>query len=125
MGEGWAQRLLAWEWRGVQLVAEISRAKYYVRLPGREILAHAEVRAPGGRYRVDVGSFASMGLARAACERDAERRCRRDREERPAGDVRIAPNRRRPGKADKGRKMPAGNYRPRGTAVPVVVGDEG
>jgi hypothetical protein len=55
------------------------------------------------------------GLARAACERDAQLRCRRDVEDRGPVDVRIARDGRRvrPGKADKGRELGVGNYRPR------------
>jgi hypothetical protein len=30
----------------------------------------------GGRCRVEIGSFGSVGAAQAACERDAERRAR-------------------------------------------------
>jgi hypothetical protein len=79
MGErGWAQRLLSWSWAGARVEsAEVSRAKYFVRAEPHEITAHAEVRDPGGRYRVDLGSFATVALARAACEADAQRWCRR------------------------------------------------
>jgi hypothetical protein len=88
---GWAQNLLTWAWRGVQLEAEISAARYVIRGHGREILAHAELRDLGGRRRADIGSFSSVSAARAACEADAERRCRReDARERPPIGVAIS-----------------------------------
>ena len=71
---GWPQNLLTWTWRGVQLEAAISRARYFVRSERREVLAWAEVRETDGRHRVDIGSFPSVSAAQAACERDAERR---------------------------------------------------
>ncbi len=78
MGDGWAQQLLAWRAAGPALLtAEVSRALYFVASGPHEVLAHAEVREWGGRRRVEIGSFASVGEAQAACERDAERRCRR------------------------------------------------
>jgi hypothetical protein len=94
MGDrGWAGELLSWRWRGRHLEAEISRVRYFIRGEAHEIAAWGEVRDPSGRYRVEIGSFPSVGAARAACERDAAARCRRDREERPV-DVRISPGRR-------------------------------
>ena len=80
MGErGWAQRLLEWRWVGARVeCAEVSRAKYFVRAEPHEITAHAEVRDPGGRYRVELGSHRTVALARAACEKDAAARCRRE-----------------------------------------------
>ena len=122
MGDrGWARQLLTWSWRGALLVSEISTARYFVRCERCETTAWAELRDPSGRRRIEIGSFRSVTLARAACERDAVARCRREREERapvdavlrPSKDVRISPNRRRAGKADKGRELPAPNYRPR------------
>jgi hypothetical protein len=134
-GNGWAGRLLSWSVAGPLLTAEVSRARYFIRAERHEVLAHAEVRDLGGRYRIDIGSFPSVCAARAACERDAERRCRRDREAEATAqagggpvDVRIAPGRRGERKkqqelasplrsggneAGKGRELPAGNYRPR------------
>jgi hypothetical protein len=50
--------------------------RYFVRGDPGEVVAWGEVRDPGGRYRVEVGSFATAALARAACERDAQRRRR-------------------------------------------------
>jgi hypothetical protein len=114
---GWAQRLLEWRWSGSLLSAEISCARYFIRCDWHEALAWGEVRDPGGRYRVEVGSFPSVGLARGACERDAERRLRRDRDERGPVDVRISRGRgHSPGRraqAGKGRELPGANYRPR------------
>jgi hypothetical protein len=80
MGEcGWAQRLLEWRWVGARVeCAEVSRAKYFVRAEPHEITAHAEVRDPGGRYRVELGSHRTVALTRAACEKDAAARCRRE-----------------------------------------------
>jgi hypothetical protein len=72
---GWAQNLLTWRWEGLQLTAEVSRAKYFIRGERHEVLAHAEVRDLGGRRRSEIGSFPSVALARAACEADAVRRC--------------------------------------------------
>jgi hypothetical protein len=96
MGDrGWARVLLKWTWRGVHLEAEVSRARYFIRGDRHEAVAWAEVREPGGRYRVEVGSFRSVGDARAVCERDAERRCRRAAEERGGVDVRISRSARR------------------------------
>ena len=78
MGEGWAQWLLTWRSAGPALLtAEVSRARYFVASGPHEVLAHAEVREEDGRRRVEIGSFARVGEAQAACERDAERRCRR------------------------------------------------
>jgi hypothetical protein len=116
---GWAGRLLEWRACGPQLLeAEISVARYFVRGDRHEVIAWAEVRDPCGRYRIDIGSFSSVGAAQAACERDAVARCRREGEERPAVDVRISAGRRaRPGKAEKGRELPGGNYRPREAVV--------
>ena len=39
----WASALLVWEWRGVQLQAEISRCRYFCRAHGREVLAWCEL----------------------------------------------------------------------------------
>jgi hypothetical protein len=88
---GWAGDLLSWRWSGAVLTAEVSAARYVIRGERHEVLAHAEVRDPGGRYRVEIGSFASAALARAACERDVQLRVRREGEERGPVDVRIAP----------------------------------
>jgi hypothetical protein len=67
---GWAGELLSWSWRGVQLEAEVSRARYFIRAGRHEVVAWCEVREACGRCR----SFRSVGEARAACERDAGRR---------------------------------------------------
>jgi hypothetical protein len=66
---------------------------------------------------VEVGSFGSVGEARAACEKDAVARCRREREERPAVDVRIAPNRRGPTKNAKTSQSVAQTARQRAAMV--------
>jgi hypothetical protein len=128
--ERFAQQLLVWTWRGVQLEASISRCAYYVRASGRyEVLAWAEVCDVGGRYRIEIGSFPSVAAARAVCEADAQRRCAREQEERPPVSVAIgrvrggAPRGNRNAakyKAGKGRELPGGNYRPRD---PVVARD--
>jgi hypothetical protein len=76
----WAQQLLSWEWRGNELRAEISRAKYFVRGERREVLAWCELRDVSGGRRCDVGSFPSVAAAKAACDLHAAARCRRDRE---------------------------------------------
>jgi hypothetical protein len=108
---GWAQNLLTWRWEGLQLTAEVSRAKYFLRSERHEVLAWCEVRDLDGRRRVEIGSFPSVALARVACERDAAARCRQDPAERPPVDVRISPGR-RAAKAGKGRELGAPNYRP-------------
>src|SRR5258708_5382354 len=96
MGDcGWAARLLEWHWAGRRWEAEVSVARYVVVGLRHEALAHAEVRDRSGRYRVEIGSFPTVALAREAAERDAQLRCRRDREERVGVDVRISPGRRR------------------------------
>jgi hypothetical protein len=73
----WAWNLLSWRDAGASLTAEVPRARYFVRSEPYEITAHAEVRDPAGRYRADLGSFATVALAQAACEADAQRWCRR------------------------------------------------
>jgi hypothetical protein len=79
----------------VQLEAGIARAKYFIRGERHEVIAWTKLRDLDGRRRVEIGSFRSVGEARAACEREAQLRCRRDSEERPAAvDVRISPSRR-------------------------------
>jgi|SRR5262245_29555863 len=87
----WAGELLQWVWRGRLLEGSIARAKYVIAVQPHEVLAHVELRDVGGRRRAEIGSFASVGEARAACERDAVARCRRDREERGPVPVRISP----------------------------------
>ena len=78
MAGGRAQRLLAWRGAGAALLtAEVARARYFVRVDAHEVVAWAEVPEADGRHRIDIGSFASVGKAQAACEQDAERRCRR------------------------------------------------
>jgi hypothetical protein len=118
MGErGWAARLLEWGWDGALLRAEVSVGRYYIRGERHEVVAWGELRDVGGRHWIEIGSFASVGAARAACERDAVARCRREREDRGPVDVRIAAGRRRaqmsPCEAAKGRELGGGNYRPR------------
>ena len=76
MRDRWAQDLLCWRWAGLQVEAEISRCRYFVRGERHEVLAWAELRDISGVRRVEIGSFASVALARAACEADAERRVR-------------------------------------------------
>ena len=73
---------MTWSWRGVQLEAGITRAKYFIRGEQHEVIVWAELRDLDGRRRVEIGSFRSVGEARAACEREAQLRCRRDSEER-------------------------------------------
>jgi hypothetical protein len=90
---GWARQLLTWSWAGPVLTATISAARYFIRVERHEVLAWAELRDLAGRYRVEVGSFPSVALARAACERDAERRCRRSEDDRGPVNVWIAPGR--------------------------------
>jgi hypothetical protein len=68
--------LLVWRGEGQLLTAEVARVKYFAVSAPHEVIAHADVRELGGRRRVEIGSFGSVGEARAACERDAERRCR-------------------------------------------------
>jgi hypothetical protein len=75
---GRAANLLTWTWRGSLLEAAISRARYFITAERHEVPARAEVRELDGRQRVDVGSFPTVALAQAACERNAQRRCRRD-----------------------------------------------
>jgi hypothetical protein len=95
MGErGGAGNLLSWRRAGASLTAEVSRARYFIRAEPHEITAHAEVRDAGGRSRADLGSFATVALAQAACEADALRWCRRGPLAGGPVDVRIAPGRR-------------------------------
>ena len=75
---GWAADLLSWRQAGGSLTAEVSRARYFVRAEAHEITAHAEVRDLGGRYRIEIGTYPTVALARAACEKDAAARCRRE-----------------------------------------------
>jgi hypothetical protein len=92
---GWAGALLSWRRVGSSLTAEISRARYFVRTEAHEITAHAEVRDPGGRYRVDLGSHATVALARSACEQDAAARCRLEPVVGGPVDMRISAGRER------------------------------
>ena len=92
--ERFAGELLSWGWSGAVLVAEISAARYVIRGERHEVLAHAELRDVGGRRRIEIGSFATVSAARAACELHAAALCRRE-DERPAIDVRIARGRTR------------------------------
>ena len=89
----WAQRLLEWQRLGPRLEAEISGAKYFVFESLYEVIAWAEVRDWGGRYRQDVGVFGNLPEAQQACELDAQRRLRREEDRGPV-DVRIASGRR-------------------------------
>jgi hypothetical protein len=74
MREPRAGRLLEWQKVGAQLTAEVSAARYFI-FPGRfETVAWCELRELDGRGRVEVGAFASLREAQAACERDAQRR---------------------------------------------------
>jgi hypothetical protein len=96
MGErGWARVLLSWRWAGSLLTAEISAARYFIRCDRHEAVAWAELCDVDGRRRAEVGSFRSVAEARAACERDAVARCRREREERGPVSVAISPGHRR------------------------------
>ena len=131
MGDcGWASALLSWGWRGALLVSEISTARYFVRCDRCETTAWAELRDPGGRRRVEIGSFGSVALARAACERDAARRCRRDGADGDVDvrvDVRVSPGRRRGAgrEANKGRELAGVNYRPRAPGAVAPARDVG
>jgi hypothetical protein len=87
---GWAGRLLSWRWTGSLLMAEISAARYFIRGDPHEAIAWAEARDVDGRRRIEIGTFGSVSAARGACELDAQRRCLRAQEERPAVDVRIS-----------------------------------
>ena len=90
MGDrAWAGALLMWKWRGLQLQAEVSRCRYFVRAHGREVLAWCEVRDVSGGRRCEIGSFASVALARAVCERDAQRRVRSGGRSSPKGSPPI------------------------------------
>ena len=119
MGDcGWASALLSWGWRGALLVSEISTARYFVRCDRCETTAWAELRDPGGRRRIEIGSFGSVALARAACELDAARRCRRDGADGDVDvrvDVRISPGRRRRERARA--PAPVGAVAPKRTQV--------
>jgi hypothetical protein len=53
---GGLRNLLTWAWRGVQLEAAISRARYVIQSERHEVLTWAEVRDLGGRRRVEIGS---------------------------------------------------------------------
>jgi hypothetical protein len=71
---GWAATLLAWREAPLWLEAEVAACRYFI-APGRhEVLAGGEVRDWGGRYRVELGSFADVAEAQRACEADAQRR---------------------------------------------------
>jgi hypothetical protein len=105
MGErGWAGDLLSWRRAGASLTAEVSRARYFIRAERHEVVAHAEVRDVGGTWRADLGSHRTVAAARAACEKDAAARCRRDPVAGGPVDVRIAAGRVRADKAGKGRR---------------------
>lgn len=87
---GFARELLEWRWSGATLLtAEISAARYVIRCDWHEALAHAEIRDVGGSRRVEVGSFPSVGEARAACDRHAAGLCVREEAAVPV-EVRIA-----------------------------------
>ena len=88
---GWAGTLLSWRRVGASLTAEISRARYFIRTGPHEVVAHAEVRDPGGRYRIELGCHRTVAAARAACEKDAAARCRR--EPVAGGDMRLSAGR--------------------------------
>jgi hypothetical protein len=73
---GWAIPILRWREFGLLRQAEVGCGVYFV-APGRhEVTAWAEIHDWGGKFRVEVGSFATEETAKAACERDAQRRCR-------------------------------------------------
>jgi hypothetical protein len=93
MRDRWAQELLAWEWRGLQLVAEISRCRYFVRGERHEILAWCELRDVSGGRRCEIGSFRDVAAAKAACERDAQLRLSKTAEDRGPVSVAIASRR--------------------------------
>jgi hypothetical protein len=64
--------LLSWSWHGNRLEAAISRARYVLRIEAHEVLAWCELREIGaGRRRIEVGSYADVAAAKAACERHA------------------------------------------------------
>jgi hypothetical protein len=97
---GWARRLPAWRpsptgfW--VREV-EIGAARYFVLAGPFEVVAWAEPRDLGGRYRVEFGSFSTEAAACAACEQDARARLQRAGGDEPV-DIRIAQPRRRRGR---------------------------
>ena len=96
MGDrGWAAQLLSWRWRGMRLEGEMARCRYFVRPVSGEVIAWGELRDVSGGRPLEVGSFANVGAARAACEADAQRRVQREAEERAPVDVRISRGRRR------------------------------
>jgi hypothetical protein len=94
MGGG-PQQLLTWGWVGPLLTAAIARARYSIRADRTGVRVRVDVWEAGGLYRFDLGLFPSGAVARDACERDAQLRCGRGREERGPVDVRISPGRRR------------------------------
>ena len=60
-----------------------------------EVQAWAEVRDWDSRRRVNIGTFAGVAGAKAACEQHAAARLRQERDDPGPVDVRIAPGRRR------------------------------
>jgi hypothetical protein len=92
---GWARRLLEWQVVGPRLEAEVSSGRYFVAAGPYEVQAWCEVRDWGGRRRVNIGTFASLPEAKAACDAHAAARLRReDQVDGPGVDIGIAPVRR-------------------------------
>src|SRR5262245_27931517 len=90
---GWAATLLAWREAPLWLEAEVAACRYFIAPSRHEVLAWGEVRDWGGRYRVELGSFADVAEAQRACEADAQRRLRREEAAGPV-DIRSVPPRR-------------------------------
>jgi hypothetical protein len=95
MSRGWAGELLTWQQAPLWQEAETGRAKYFVAVGPYEVQAWAEVRDWDGRRRVNIGTFAGVAGAKAACEQHAAARLQRERDDPGPVDVRIAPGRRR------------------------------
>lgn len=93
VSRGLAGELLTWQQAPLWLEAETGRAKYFVARGPYEVQAWAEVRDWDGRRRVNIGTFAGVAEAKAACEQHAAARLQQKRDD-PGPDVRIAPGRR-------------------------------
>jgi hypothetical protein len=91
---GWAGELLTWQQAPLWQEAETGRAKYFVAAGPYEVQAWAEVRDWDGRRRINIGTFAGVAEAKAACDAHAAARLRREKDA-ATPDIRIAPGRRR------------------------------
>ena len=93
---GWASRDTVLEWKASPpswWVAERLGGRWVIEVQACEAIARCELRVPGNRRWVDIGSFPSVAAARRACERDAVERCRREELAATPVDIRIAPRR--------------------------------